>query len=184
MNLFSSKKEKQLWLYALICWILILSMLFLGQPLLQLFSNQNIQAGFFIFGMLLVAAAIAIHAFRQNSDKLSLILWLSLLTLFSMFLLRLGLPERTHLIEYCILAILIHEALLEKQKKSKSPWKVPLLAIGLTSALGLIDETLQLLVPNRFFDIKDIIFNSFAAILAVGSRVIVDTIRRKISKTE
>lgn len=182
MNLFSSKREKRLWLYALICWIMILSLLFLGQPLLKLFSDQNIQAGFFIFGMILVTLATLIHAFQQNSQKLSLILWLSILTICSMFLLRLGLAERSHLIEYSILAILIHEALLEKQKKEDSRWRTPLIAIGLTSTLGVIDESLQLLVPHRFFDINDVFFNSFAAIFAVSARLIVDSVKRKITK--
>ena len=180
MNLFSSKREKRLWLYALICWIMILSLLFLGQPLLKLFSDQNIPAGIFIVGMILVTLATLIHAFQRNSQKVSLILWLSFLAICSMFLLRLGLEERSHLIEYSILAILIHEALLEKQKKEDSRWTTPLIAVGLTSTLGVIDESLQLLVPHRFFDINDIIFNSFAAIFAVGSRVITDFIRQKI----
>lgn len=184
MTLFSSKKEKRLWQYALMCWMVILSLLFLGNPLLELLSDQNLQAGFFVFGMILVIITVILHAFRQNSKKLSIILWLSLLTLFSMFLLRLGLPERSHLIEYSILAVLIHEALLERQKKVDPRWKTALMAMALTSALGIIDETLQLMVPDRFFDINDIFFNSFAAIFAVGSSFIVDFVRRKIAKHE
>ena len=180
MNLFSSKREKRLWLYALICWMVILSLLFLGHPLQQLFSNQNIQAGIFLLGMLLVTAITLIHALRQNSQRISVILSLSLLTLFCMFLLRLGLAERSHLIEYSILAILIHEALLEGQKKGEALWRAPLIAIGLTSTLGVIDELLQLWIPNRFFDLNDIFFNCFAAIFAVGSKVIVDFARYRI----
>lgn len=180
MKLFHSQREKILWLYALSCWVIILSLLFIGQPLTELFSNQNLQAAFFMFGMVLVGLAIVVHAFNKKSGELTAVLWLALLAVFSMFLLRLGLPERSHLIEYGILAILIHKALIERQKKKDSKWITPLFAISLTSILGIIDELLQLLVPLRFFDINDIYFNSLAAIFAIGSKVSVDWIRTKM----
>lgn len=179
LKLFISKREKLLWLYVTTCYLAILSLLFLGQPLTELFSNQNLQAALFTFGMVLVALVILLHAFRKKSGKLTMMMWLSIIAVFSMFLLRLGLPERSHLIEYSILAILIHEALLERGKKEDSQWKAPLMAVVLTSVLGVIDESLQLVVPDRFFDINDIYFNTLAAVFAVGSRVIVDFTRSK-----
>ena len=43
-----------------------------------------------------------------------------------------------------------------------------IVAILATSALGLLDECLQLFVPSRVFDPRDILFNVLAGALAVG----------------
>ena len=40
-----------------------------------------------------------------------------------------------------------------------------------TSAVGLLDECLQLAVPSRAFDPWDILFNVLAGALAVGASV-------------
>ena len=85
-----------------------------------------------------------------------------------MFFLRLGIPERTHLIEYSVLGIFIHEALLERNKQDTRLLKTSLLAIVITVLLGVIDESLQLIIPNRVFDPVDILFNSLAAFIAIG----------------
>lgn len=176
---FTSDREKIRWVYALTCWLAILSLLFLGQPLLDLLSDQGIQAGLFVWGMLLVGIIITIHAFKGKLSKVDIILWLSVLLLLSMVFLRLGLPERSHLIEYSVLAVLIHSALLERRNQIPTLWNPALLAIILTIFLGILDELLQLVNPHRVFDFNDIIFNSIAAVFAIGSRVIVDFIRSR-----
>ncbi len=58
MPIFTSSREKRLWFWVLVVLVAIFSTLFIGQPLIQLFSNQDIQAVFFVLGMVLVAATI------------------------------------------------------------------------------------------------------------------------------
>lgn len=179
MTIFTSNREKRYWIYAISCWLVILSLLFLGQPLLHLLSDQGIQGGLFVWGMLIVGIIIIIHSFKGKLSKADIILWLSLLLMISMVFLRLGLPERSHLIEYSVLAVLIHSALLERRNQIPTTWSPSLLAIILTMFLGIVDELLQLVVPHRVFDFNDIIFNSIAAVFAVGLRVIVDFMRSR-----
>ena len=43
------------------------------------------------------------------------------------------------------------------------------LAIAIAGSVGVIDELIQALLPNRVFDPRDILFNVVAAVLAVGA---------------
>jgi len=61
MSLFTSKEEKNLWLWAVAVFEAIFSTLFMGMPLANQLRYQNIQAVFFVFGMLLVAC---LHWFK------------------------------------------------------------------------------------------------------------------------
>jgi VanZ family protein len=83
------------------------------------------------------------------------------------------------LIEYSLVAILIHMALIERENNDR--W-VPLpgvLAILMTAFLGLLDEGIQYMLPTRVFDLRDVSFNSFAGLLAVGARSLIIGLRKK-----
>ncbi len=92
---------------------------------------------------------------------------------------RMGSPvERSHLLEYSVVALLIHEALEERASNGR---RVPLpgaIAVLLTFLLGVLDEGIQLAIPSRVFDPVDIGFNLLAAVLAVGGRVILSWAQR------
>ncbi|MDE0580183.1 MAG: VanZ family protein, partial [bacterium] len=77
--------------------------------------------------------------------------------------------ERTHLIEYGVVALLIHAALTERAMHSPHVPAPAVLAIALTGLFGVLDELIQALLPNRVFDWRDILFNVVAAVLAVGA---------------
>ncbi len=79
--------------------------------------------------------------------------------------------ERTHLIEYGIVAALIHEALLERVKNGKVIRRTALIAIISTTCLGLIDETIQAFIPSRVFDFRDVFFNAFAGFMIIAARL-------------
>lgn len=172
MTLFTSAREKQLWLLAFLVWDAIFLTLFIGQPLLRLFGDQEIQALIFVAGMILVGTVILLHARKAQPTKLELSIWLGILAVYLMLFLRLGLPERTHLFEYSILAIFIHKALLEREIQGKHVPSPALLAIGMAFSIGVLDEGLQYFMPDRVFDPLDILFNGFAVTMAIGVRVI------------
>ncbi len=77
--------------------------------------------------------------------------------------------ERTHLIEYGIVALLIHAALNERAMRSPHVPAPAILAVTIACFLGVLDELIQALLPTRVFDPRDILFNTLAAILAVGA---------------
>ena len=71
--------------------------------------------------------------------------------------------ERTHLFEYALVAALVHEALLERRDNGRRVPTPTLLALLISLLLGLLDESIQYLLPNRVFDPVDVAFNSLAA---------------------
>ena len=96
-----------------------------------------------------------------------------------MLIFRLGAPERSHLIEYSVLALFIHRALLEHYAQKLHKWKIAGLAILISAALGLFDEALQWFLPNRVFDPEDIIFNSMATSFAVVGSMLLGWAKKK-----
>ena len=178
MTLFTSKREKQLWLWALIVIVVIFSTLFLGQPLARLFSSQDVRAVIFVIVMILVGTTILIHAIRTKPSNIELTLWIGLVAVYTMFILRLGMPERSHLMEYSVLAIFVHKAILERKNQGKHIPMPALMALVITFAIGVMDECIQILLPDRYFDSEDIVFNGMAAAMAIGSSVIIYWVRK------
>ena len=79
--------------------------------------------------------------------------------------------ERTHLIEYGVVAALIHQALLERDLNGRRVLKPAVTAVAVTALLGLVDEGIQAVLPDRVFDARDIFFNGFAGFMVVAARL-------------
>ena len=80
---------------------------------------------------------------------------------------RMAIPERSHLMEYSLVAVFVYEALTERVSQGR---RVPLPAVAAilaTSLVGVIDECIQAVLPERVFDWRDILFNILAAVVAV-----------------
>lgn len=182
MPLFTSRREKHLWLWVLAVLLAIFSTLFVGQPLAELFRNQDVQAVIFLLGMLLVGLTILVHALRKKVHQIELALWLGITAVYAMLFLRLGLAERSHLIEYSVLAIFIHRALIERRSQGKLIAWPALLALVSAFIIGVLDEGIQFFLPNRVFDPVDIFFNGMAATLAIGFTVGLDWVRKRLNR--
>ncbi len=182
MALFKSPREKRLWIYALIVLVTIFSTLVMGRPLQKILANQNIQAFIFLIGMSLVGVTIFSHGLKIQPSKTELTIWLGLMAVYLVFFLRLGLPERSHLIEYSVLAIFIHKALVERTTQKNQTLKPALYAFITTFTIGVLDECIQILIPSRIFDMHDIIFNGLVVFMAVGASVILTWVRKQVGK--
>lgn len=180
MALFKSPREKRLWIYALIVLVTIFSTLVFSRPLLEILGNQNIQAAIFILGMTLVGATILVYGLSVKPSKIEFTIWLGFIAVYLVFFLRLGLPERSHLIEYSVLAIFVHKAITERINKENHALKIALYAFMVTFAVGVLDECIQIFIPNRVFDTNDILFNGFAVLMAIGANMILPQIRKWI----
>lgn len=183
MTLFTSRREKQYWQYTGLVLLAILSTLMFGHPLLGIFGSQNVQAVIFVLGMLLTGTTILIYGLKTRPGRTEVVIWIGFAAVYLMLFLRLGLPERSHLMEYSVLAIFIHLALVERAKQGKKVPAPALLAFGLTLLTGVLDEGVQYFLPDRVFDPYDIMFNAFAAFAAIGSGMLLRWIRRKMSRS-
>lgn len=175
-------KERRFWIYAAAVAMAIFATLLMGRPLQHMLRDQNVQAVFFLSGMLLVGGAILVHGLRLRPSKRELAVWIGLAAVFVMFVFRLGAPERSHLIEYSVLAIFIHKALGERWAESASIWRTALMAWLFTFLIGVVDEGLQYWLPDRVFDTEDIVFNGIAATMAIGGSLIVNWARRRFGR--
>ena len=72
--------------------------------------------------------------------------------------------ERLHFIEYGVLAFLVYRALILDFKNSASYFA----AFVITFFLGLGDEGIQYLLPNRYYQFKDVCLNSASAALGLA----------------
>nr|WP_299387598.1 VanZ family protein [Allomuricauda sp.] len=179
MPIFTSSREKRLWLYALAIALAIFATLFVGRPLANQLRDQNVQAIFFSIGLLLVGAVMLVYGWRTKPSRMEMALILGFVAVYTLFVFRLGAPERSHLIEYSVLAIFIHRALMERKSNGK---KVPypiVLAFIATCVLGILDESLQRVLPNRTFDMEDIYFNGMSAGMALMVKAILTWARKR-----
>jgi VanZ family protein len=86
--------------------------------------------------------------------------------------------ERTHLIEYGVVAVFIYEALAERVTQGRHVPMPALLAVLITVLIGIADECLQAFLPSRVFDPRDILFNSLAAVMTVVASVFLGWVRK------
>ena len=182
MLTFRSTREKRYWLFAAIVYALILISIFFGIAFQRFLWGQEIQIVLFLMGMLLTAVTILVYGLKKRPSKTELVVWLGFATVGILVLFRLGAPERSHLMEYGILAIFIYKALAERYD-AKGLIFPALLAFMLTSLLGVLDEGIQFFMPNRVFDPEDILFNCLAALLAVGGSLILHQTRKWFRRT-
>lgn len=182
MSFFKSTREKRLWFYAFLVLMAILSTLAIGRPLQEMLRDQNVQAVFFLIGMILTGVTIFMHSKKVQADKMELVVWFGLAALYIMFIFRLGAPERSHLMEYSVLAIFIHKALKERLSSKEYLMQPALFAFIATSFVGLLDECIQIFLPDRVFDFEDIQFNTLAAFMAIGGSFIIQWARKKFRK--
>jgi hypothetical protein len=80
--------------------------------------------------------------------------------------------ERLHFLEYGALAGFIEAALRERWRAATAGPRVAASAAGLaavtTALLGWLDEGIQLLVPMRVYDWRDVGFNAAAGVLPLA----------------
>ena len=75
MPIFRSSREKRLWLYAIIVLVAIISTLALGRPFQKMLRDQNVQAVFFLIGMLLTGLTIVMHGLKVQPGKTEIAIW-------------------------------------------------------------------------------------------------------------
>lgn len=178
MSVFTSSREKRLWLYTLLVLAAIITSLIFGGGLVPI-MDEDLQGALFYYTMIAVVVTVILHGLVTQPGKTEITIWLGLTAVYLMLYSRLGFAERSHLFEYSVLAIFIHKALIERARPGKRVLIPGLLAFLTAFAIGVLDEFIQLFLPGRVFDPIDILFNGFAAFMAIGSSMIIMWFRKK-----
>ena len=178
--MFTSDRERRLWLWALAVVVTIYATLGLGGALAGALGQSGLDAVTFVLGSLLVLAAVVIYGVTMRPGGREFFVVVGVADIYVLLITRLTSPvERSHLIEYGVVAVLIYAALLERRSNGKRVPVPGLLAILTTAFIGLVDELIQLVLPNRVFDPVDIAFNTGAAVMAVAAGAAILWARRR-----
>ena len=178
-SVFSSDRERRLWAWTLAVVVAIYSTLGLARTVAGVLREQGLLVAAFTLGLVLVGITVLVLGLRRRPGGAEIGVALGIATAYYMVLVRMALPEeRTHLIEYGVVAVFIHEALKERASQGRAVPVPALLAVGAASVVGVIDECIQAIIPSRVFDTEDILFNFLAAAMAVASTVALRWARR------
>ena len=180
MSLFTSDRERRLWLWTLAIVAAIYSTLGLAGALAGALRDRDLLDTSFILGGLLVIVTIVTQGLKTRPGSVEIVAALGVAVAYFMVFVRIGIPEeeRTHLIEYGVVAILVHEALMERANQGRHIPVPALLALVVTALLGILDEGIQAILPNRVFDVRDVGFNTLAGLMALAANLALGRARR------
>lgn len=168
-----------MWLWGLVVIAAIYSTLGAAQVLVSFLRERNLLRVSFILIVLLVAAAVIWRWIKKPPGWREISVWIGAAAVYAIAFVRVETPEeRTHLIEYSLVAILIYQALVERKRNGRQVPFPALLAFTATVILGLLDESIQWILPNRVFDWVDVGFNTLAALMAIGVSLALVYVRR------
>ena len=169
MALFTSAREKRLWITTFVVVAVIYSTIGVTGVLAGWLRLHGLLETTFVLGFAAVMMTIVFYGMRQPRKRREWWLLSGTFAVFVLLLTRMQIPEeRTHLVEYGVVGILMYAALAERYRSGSRRFLPAALAIVLTMGVGLVDECIQGLVPSRTFDWRDVLFNSLAAFMSVS----------------
>ena len=159
-------QRKKYWTHAIIWLAIIYATLPIARPISE-FLKKVIPFGFSV-NILLIVVFLSVFGFSIRKVKIKLFstyLVLALIAIIGiMFINKIEIPEeRIHFIQYGFLAFLIHRALILDTKNARAYF----IAFILTAVLGWLDEGIQYLLPDRYYDTRDVVFNALGGILGL-----------------
>jgi VanZ family protein len=147
--------------------------------------------GIFAAAALAVLAAVAVRAARTGArprpaEIAVLAFFAALYTVIVLSLI--GRPEEAlHFVQYGAVGGFAYAALAERRQRlaaaDTAGWLAPrpapaVAAFLATAAAGWIDEGIQHLLPNRYYDLRDVAFNAAAGALAIAAGAALGRARR------
>lgn len=191
---FTSARERRLWIMAGGCLLLIYSSLYIARPITEWLREANLLRVAVGVSFLAVAVWVALRLRRMRSGWRG---WLTLGGIAGFYLLLISqfeLPEeRLHFLEYGVVGSLVFLALLERQRnRHQDPSRASpapgglgpaLAAVVITGLAGWLDEGIQEILPNRFYDLRDVAMNAAGGALAVTSIWLLDLARRAADRS-
>lgn len=174
-GLFTSQRERRIWAWVAITQLLIWSTLGLAPGVASYLRERNLLRLSLAAALGVAGLAGLVWWLRRRPRWAEVIAVGFVLSIFALAVLRgwlaptdVNIEERTHLIEYSVVAGLVYMALRERRTNGCRMTWPGVWAFMTTVLLGGFDELIQWFLPNRVFDWVDIVFNTIAAALGVS----------------
>jgi VanZ family protein len=177
---FTSTRERRLWLWALVVLAAITSSLGPAVPLAAFLRERNLLRATISVVVLMAVGGLAWQWIKRRPGLSEIGVALGVAAVYGMVWVRVQVPEeRTHLFEYGLLGVLIHQALVERRRNGRRVPAPALLAAAATVFLGWLDEGIQWLLPSRVYDLRDVGFNALAGGMAIAASLAMAWVRRR-----
>jgi hypothetical protein len=128
------------------------------------FGSEAFQWG--VIAILVLVALGALRAIVRMRASVDRYLWLGAVTaIFAWYTLSLksSPEEAVHFVQYGVLGVLIYRALAH----SISDPTIWITAVSIGASIGILDEVIQWLTPERYWDLRDIWLNFFGVALTM-----------------
>ncbi len=170
--MFTSNRERWLWLATAAAVVAIYSTLGVAGSLANVLRDRGLLSVTIVVVVAVALSPVAWRWVRSAPDRHEWAVVIGVGFCSWMVAVRTtGWAERSHLIEYGVVAVIVHAALLERAGNGGVVPVPAAVAVVATTMLGILDETIQAFLPSRVFDVRDIFFNAVAAFLAVAARL-------------
>ncbi|MFH1867582.1 MAG: VanZ family protein [Candidatus Omnitrophota bacterium] len=150
--------------------IVVYSTLYIARPASAFIRRGIPHYGVFVNTIVLLLALevlFIIYAIYKSDffKKRSTVVFLFLaVTIYTILISRVRLAEeKIHFIEYGLLSLLVYRALLLDIKG----WWIYLLTFAVVFILGWVDEGIQYVLPNRVYDIRDVVMNGVGGLIGL-----------------
>jgi VanZ family protein len=183
---FTSERERRLWLWILIVMAAIYSSLGPSQTVAAWLREHNLLRVALGAAVLVGAAVVAWRWAKTRPGWRALGVGFGVTFAYLWALARVGVPpeERTHLIEYAVVAAFMYQALVERRRNGRTVPAPDALTVLGTTSLGWMDEGIQWLLPNRVYDVRDVFFNFLAGVMFVFAALCIALVRRRKQVTD
>jgi hypothetical protein len=183
MTLFTSSRERALWLWAGAVVVAIYSTLGVARVVVEGLRERNLLRLGVATLIVLLALVLAVRLMRRGPGWREVATALGAALLYAaVFVLVERAEERLHIVEYGAVGALVYLALEERRRNGRpAPGASWLLAVLAAAALGWLDEGIQKILPNRYYDVQDVVLNALGGLLAVVTIVLLGRARSRDS---
>lgn len=175
MSRFRTARERRLWIAAGIAVLLVYGSAYFVQFLLLALRERGWLGPSILGSFLVVGAGALAWLVRQRPRWDEVALLVATAGVYVLLFRHLTIiQERIHLLQYGALGALFYAALLERWPQPRPAgaprWqRLPaLLATALAAAAGWGDEVVQGILPNRVYDLRDVVLNALSGALVVA----------------
>lgn len=168
--MFRNVSERRLWITAAVLQAAILVSLSLGDNVVRFLRGNNLLR--LTVGLALAASVITLGVLLKRAavPPRTILIGAGLVVFYGLALVRIERPEeKLHLVEYGAVTALVFAAVRTRYLPARRLGLALLVAFLIGSALGWLDEGVQYLLPDRVYEIRDVLLNVQAAGMAAAS---------------